>query len=180
MLRMCTWKFGRICLIQIKQKSVATLISLTIIAFITVSFLHLRWSFYLKIECVFLSIWDLFHGETAAYTHKRKKKLFKTRRLYLVHKAFIEYITIFFVKPLGPTYKVNRRRVHFAGWRERASEPLLTEPKALLPRPRKMPGKKKKNHRMLVPEGSYSHLLETSLNASAGGFLESPNAAFPL
>lgn len=38
---------------------------------------------------------------------KEKKMLFKTLRLYLVHNAFVEYITIFFVKHLVPTYKVN-------------------------------------------------------------------------
>lgn len=39
---------------------------------------------------------------------------------------------------------------------------------------------RKKNHRMLVSEGSYSHLVEKLVNASAGGILESPNAVFPL
>lgn len=145
------------------------------------SFLHLRWSFYLKIECVLISFWDLFHSKTAANTHKRKKKkLFKTLRLYLVHKAFVEYITIFFVKHLVPIYKVNIRKVDFARWRERnwdrVSEPLTIEPKAQLPNPRKM---LEKNYRILVPEPSYSHLVEKLLNASAGGILESPNVVFP-
>lgn len=127
------------------------------------SFLHLRWSFYLKIECVLISFWDLFHSKTAANTHKRKKKkLFKTLRLYLVHKAFVEYITIFFVKHLVPTYKVNIWEVHFARWRERdcGGELLLTESKVVLPNPRKVLGGKK-NHRVLVPEWSYSHLIQT-------------------
>lgn len=151
----------------IKQKSGATLISLTVIAFITVSFLHLRWSFYLKIECVLISFWDLFHSKTAANTHKRKKKkLFKTLRLYLVHKAFVEYITIFFVKHLVPTYKVNIWEVHFARWRERdcGGELLLTESKVLLPNPRKVLGEKKKK----------------SQNASARVILQSFNPNFPL
>ena len=144
------------------------------------SFPHLKWSFYLKIEYVFISFWDLFHSKTAANTHKRKKMLFKTRRLYLVHKAFVEYITIFFVKHLVPTYKVNIWEVPFARWRERdcgGGEPLLTESKVVLPNPRKVLGKKK-NHRTLVPEWSYSHLIQTfhSRDAKAEAETERENA----
>ena len=145
------------------------------------SFLQLTWSFYLKIECVLISFWDLFHSKTAANTHKRKKKKSSlTLRLYLVHKAFVEYITIFFVKHLVPTYKVNIWEVHFARWRERdfGGEPLLTESKVVLPNPRKVLGKKKKNHRTLVPEWSYSHLIQPfhSRDARAESEMERENA----
>lgn len=41
---------------------------------------------------------DLFCSKTAANSHI--KILFKIGKLYLVHKVFVEYITIFFVKHL--------------------------------------------------------------------------------
>lgn len=82
-----------------------------------------------------------------------------------------------------PTYKVNLRKVHFARRRERNREgereraPRFTEPKALLPNPRKMLKKKSQN---ISATGIFSRLVEKLPNARARGVLESPNAIIPL
>lgn len=137
-------KFGRICLIQSNKNQIATLISLTVIAFITVSFLHLRWSFYLKIECVLISFWDLFHSKTAANTHKRKKKLFKTLRLYLVHKALLNTLPY----SLSSTWFQHTRwiwEVHLLdGEREIVGRAFAPRIQGIIAKPQKSPWGKKK------------------------------------
>lgn len=62
--------------------------------------------------------------------------------------------------------------------RERESAPRFTEPKALLPNPRKMLKKKKSQN--ISATGIFSRLVEKLPNARGRGVLGSPNAIIPL